>query len=136
MPPPAKPLPVFLLAAAISVALCIVLGFLLLNAALETWQHAELLLTRSRIVPRLITLQSNGFEFFLRCAFSASAALSFFSFAVIVALVAGHRVRSRQLVAATGVYAWPRLAVRASLIPLGFFLVWLGLRIAIPLVFP
>jgi hypothetical protein len=136
VPPPAKPLPVFLFATAVLVAVCVPLGLLLLNAAHETWQHGELLLTRSRPVPRLITQESNGVEFLLRCAFPAAGGLSSFLFAVIVVAVAAHRVHAHQVVAATGAYAWPRLAVRASVVPLAFFLLWLGLRIGLPLVFP
>ena len=135
MPPRAKPLLLFLSGSAVTVALCTALGLVLLNGAFDIWQHGELLLKRSRVVPRLITVQANAFEFFLRCAFSAFLALMFISFAVIVAMVAAHRTYTHQSVVATGSYCWPRFAVRACIVPVVFFLAWLALRIGLPLAF-
>src|SRR6185369_8762071 len=123
-------------AATMIVVPCVALGLVLLNGTVDLWQHGELLLKRSRVVPRLVTVQVNTFEFILRCAFSALAALALISFSVIVVGVAGHRTYTRQAVVATGSYSWPRLAVRACVFPLACFLGWLGLRIALPLAFP
>jgi len=136
MPRQARLLPVFLSAIVLLMALCVGLGVLLLPASVDLWQSGELLLTRSRVVPRHISLQSDTVEFILRVAFSAAFAISCLSFAAIVGLVAGHRIVKHRQVALTGVYDWPRAAVRACWIPLAFFLVWLGLVVALPLVFP
>ena len=133
---PAKSLPLFLLAAAVLIAASVLLALLLLHGTMETWQHGELLLKRGRVVPRQISLQDNGLEFFLRVVvFPGSLALSTISFAAIVAMVVGHRIFRRQAVADSGTYVWPRFAVRACLLPLGFFLIWMLVLIVVPLTF-
>ena len=137
MQEPARSLPVFLLAAAALIAACVVLSLLLLHGTLETWQHGELLLKRGRVVPRQISLQDNGLEFFLRVVvFPGSLALSTISFAAVVAMVVGHRIYRRQAVADSRAYVWPRFAVRACMVPLGCFLIWMIVLIVVPFAFP
>lgn len=135
MPPPPRSLPVVLATAFVAVSACVVIAVVLLQGTHQIWQQGELLLSRSRVVPRLITFQTDPVEFFLRCIFSALAAAALLSFAAILTFIAAHRVYVRQIVLSTGTYVWPKLAVRACLIPGMFFLAWFALRVTLPLVY-
>ena len=131
MPSPTRSLPIFLFFTIVLVVVFVTVGVVLLGGALSTWEHGQLMLTRSRVVPRVVTMQVNGVEFVLRCALLVSLALSFLSFALVMVLVAGHRIGARQ-----AEYVWPRFAIRACVVPAACFVLWCGLRIVLPLVFP
>lgn len=135
MPPPPRSLPVVLATSFVAVSACVVIALVLLQGTHQIWQHGELLLSRSRVVPRLITFQTDPVEFFLRCIFSTLLAAAFMSSAAILTFIAVHRVYARRIVSSTGTYIWPKFAVRACLIPALFFLAWLALRVTLPLVY-
>jgi len=135
LPPKPKPLPFFLGAMAVLIAPCVGLGLVLLQATSSSVMHGEMLLKRRRVIPRLVTMEGDLLEFFLRCAFTALPALAAFSFAAILVAVAAHRTITNREVAATGLYEWPRLAVRACLVPFALFLCWFVLLALLPIAF-
>ena len=117
------------------IALCVGLGLVFLQATLSSVLQGEMLLKRGRVIPRLVTMEGDTLEFFLRCAFTALPALAAFSFAAVLVAVTAHRAVTNREVAASGLYEWPRLAVRACLVPFAFFLGWFALLGLLPIAF-
>jgi hypothetical protein len=98
-------------------------GLALLYGALDTWNSQQFLLSRRRVVPRLVSFAANPTEFVLRCLFMASIGAALFSFALAVLVGLVHRL------VATGsrFFAGPfesRIAVRLLFVPLACFIVW------------
>ena len=129
MPRKAISLPLFLAAGTVWISSLVAVGIFFLYLALTTLRDGELLLTRRRVVPRLVTLSSDTVEFLLRCTFLALPALTALSFAAILLAIVIHRVLNNKSILDAGVYAWPQAAVRASLLPFAFFLAWFALLV-------
>lgn len=109
-------------------------GLVLLQGTYDSWQRGQVLLTRSRIVPRLVTYAEHPVEFALRCAFLGLAALSFatFSMAWLVGLI--HRLVVLRSTFFAGDFQ-SRWASRLLFVSLACFLAWLALLGFLPLAY-
>lgn len=101
-------------------------GLVLLEGAYEGWLRGQVLLTRSRLVPRLVTYGEHPVEFALRCAFLGLLALTFITLAVAWAVGLIHRLQVLRSNFFTGEFQ-SRWASRLMLTSLACFLAWFAL---------
>lgn len=123
-----------LLFALVGIAVLGSLGLVLLGATYDNWVRGQLLLTRGRTIPRLVSFAVSPVEFSLRCAFSGLLALCFFSTAVVFAV----SIIQRLLVLRDRFFSGEfqsGLAARLMLIPLASVLAWLVLLCTLPFVY-
>jgi hypothetical protein len=107
------------------------LGAAMLWATYDDWVRGQMLLTRRRTVPRLITLAADPVEFTLRCTFVGLFASSFASFALIGLLGLLHRLA----VLRTRFFSDPfesGIMVKLLLVPLACFIGWFALLAYLP----
>jgi hypothetical protein len=116
-----------------------VLGFALAGAVilfgtLETWSNGRILLTRRRVIPRLITLATDPVEFKLRVLFLASMAGVFLtsSLAGLVGLLS-RLLHINSSTPATG-FESPT-AKLLLLLPLACFIIWFALLVTLPIAY-
>ena len=106
-------------------------GAVLLGATYDDWIRGQMVLTRRRTVPRLITYAANPVEFTLRCTFVGLIASFFASSALVGLLGIVHRfsiLRSRFFTAPFE----SRIAVKLMLVPLACFIGWFALLAYLP----
>lgn len=109
-----------------------VLGDLVLHEAHDLWLRQEVLLTRFRAAPRLVTYEANPSEFVLRCMFVASLGGFFFSYACVVILGLLHRlVVLRQKFLFSPFKS--SVAQLLLVVPLGLISLWVALLVFLPL---
>jgi hypothetical protein len=107
------------------------LGVVMLGATYDDWVRGQMMLTRRRTVPRLVTLAANPVEFTLRCTFVGLFASCFASFAAVGLVGLVHRFS----VLGTRFFSGPfesRIMVRLMLVPLACFLGWFALLAYLP----
>lgn len=107
------------------------LGVWLLSMSYEEWIRGHVLLTRRRVVPRLVTYAANPVEFSLRCAFLALLGGFFASFASVGLFGIVHRLAALR----SRFFAGPfksKASVRLMLVPLVCFAGWFGLLAFLP----
>ena len=120
-----------LLFALVGIAAIGAIGLVLLQGTYDSWQRGHVLLSRSRIVPRLVTYAEHPVEFILRCAFLGLAALSFITLAIawLVGLV--HRLVVLRFSFFAGDFQ-SRWASRLMFVSLAWFLGWCALLGVLP----
>lgn len=110
------------------------LGLVLLGATYENWVRGQMLLTRGRTIPRLVSFAVSPVEFSLRCAFAGLLPLCFASTAVVFAVSIVQRLLVLRDRFFFGEFQ-SGLAARLMLIPLASFLAWLVLLCTLPFVY-
>lgn len=120
-----------LLLAIIALALMGAAGAFLLLATHDQWVQGQVLLTRRRVVPRLVTYAANPTEFTLRCLFLGALGAFFVSTAIACAVGLIHRIASLRQIPLAGSFQ-SRLAIALLRVPLACFLVWFGLLAFLP----
>lgn len=123
-----------LLLAIIALALLGAAGAFLLAGTHDQWVQGQILLTRRRVVPRLVTYAANPTEFTLRCLFLGSMGAFFASTAFACAVGLIHRIASLRQFPLDGPFQ-SRVARALMLVPMVFFFVWFGLLAYLPVVY-
>ena len=120
-----------LLLGIIALALMGAAGAFLLAGTHDQWVQGQFLLTRRRVIPRLVTYAANPTEFTLRCLFLGSMGAFFASTAFAGAVGLIHRITSLRQNQLPGPFQ-SRVAMALMLVPLVCFLVWFGLLAYLP----
>ena len=120
-----------LLLGIIALALMGAAGAFLLVGTHDQWVQGQFLLTRRRVVPRLVAYAANPTEFTLRCLFLGSMGAFFASIAFAGAVGLIHRIASLRQIPLAGPFQ-SRVAMALMLVPLVCFLVWFGLLAYLP----